>query len=132
MLSLSCPDPVLICCPDVVLAAENQPVPSSAYQHSVESVITQLTDAEKAVDAILKGLTGAAAGGPARASQTGVADGGRAGAGGADGAGGAGAGGAEEEVLGDASFLADEIAEQLRARLKELAKQVADLQVRVF
>ena len=105
-------------------------MPNSAYQHSVESVIAQLTDAEKAADAILKGLAGAAAGGLVRASQTGAADGGRTGARGADGAGGGGAGAAgAEEVLGDASFLADEIADQLRARLKELAKQVADLQV---
>ena len=99
-------------------AADKRNVSDAEYQKSVDAVMSQLTDAERAVDGILKEATTAMAskvtapGGEARAMAS-----------------------AQQqqhlaEVPGDAGFLADEVADQLRARLKELARQLADLQVR--
>ena len=100
------------------LTADKRNVSDAEYQRSVDAVMSQLTDAERATDGILKEAAAAASkptpssGDSVRAaapvaSQQHLAD-----------------------VPGDAGFLADEVADQLRERLKELARQLADLQVR--
>ena len=87
--------------------------------------MSQLTDAERAVDGILKEVTATAS--KAAAASAAVPPGSPGRGGGTTPKGGAGA--QYADVAGDAGFLADEVAEQLRSRLRELARQLADLQV---
>ena len=85
--------------------------------------MSQLTDAERAVDGILKEVTATA--GKAAAASAAVPPGSPGRGGGTTPK----AGAQYADVAGDAGFLADEVAEQLRSRLRELARQLADLQV---
>ncbi len=111
----------------VARAADKRRNASDAeYAQWTQQVIAQLTDSEKAVDALLKsvqqqqakqqqGAGGGAAGGVARGGPAAGVGAAAAGAGGVD---------------GDPGYLADVMADELRERLRQLARQVADLQVR--
>jgi centrosomal protein CEP290 len=122
-------DCALACCPPG--AVEKRSIPDSEYQRWTEGVISQLVDAQRALDAVLKDVQAAGeaggAGGPLRTG-SGAAAGARSmGGSGRQQGGGSVAGG--EYAGEDAGFLADAMADELRERLKELARKVVDLQV---
>ncbi|MEW5309850.1 MAG: hypothetical protein WDW38_001701 [Sanguina aurantia] len=117
---------------------EARSVSSADYAKYVDGVMTTMTDAERAVDIILKDARAAAAAAAAAQAPTGR---------------GAGAGGVPSqdtqrqlsltpgspkhqrrtaELAGDAGFLADAMADELREKLRALARQLADLQVAVI
>jgi centrosomal protein CEP290 len=118
----------------VLLAVEKRSIPDSEYQRWTEGVITQLVDAQRALDAVLKevqaaGEAGGAAG-PMRNASGAVGARSMAGSGyNSHGQGMQGGPVAPEYAGLDAGFLADAMADELRERLKEMARQVVDLQV---
>ncbi|GAX75484.1 hypothetical protein CEUSTIGMA_g2927.t1 [Chlamydomonas eustigma] len=107
--------------------AEKHSVSDAEYQKYVENVMSQLTDAEQALDAMIKDMAKAAVASDSAKQNKGQGNSSAAGSSAVVVQGGP----VEEGVFGDANFLADEVADQLRSRLKELAKQLADLQVDV-
>lgn len=109
-------------------AVEKRSIPDSEYQRWTEGVISQLVDAQRALDAVLKDVQAAGgAGGPMRTASGAV---GARSSGYHSGHQGVQGGSVAPAYAGlDAGFLADAMADELRERLKEMARQVVDLQV---
>lgn len=104
-----------------VSADEKRNVSDEEYKKYVDSIHAELQKADKELESVLREAKGGAAvearpGSPGVRSSLGSP--GRLGAG-------------VQLVPGDASYLADAMAEELRERLRELARQVADLQLEV-
>lgn len=101
------------------------------YQRWTETVITQLTDAERAVDAVLKDFSSSpTSNNPGRTGSAPLGHAASAGPPSSTGAPSTVAAPASTVVVEgpDAAYLADAMADELRDRLRQLAKQVAEMQ----